>query len=196
MVFCSFRRSSNDYYNNQKLNLRKFIWRFESEIERRINEVKSFFKKNTKQLGNSNSVKGKSQKLSYNLFSWFTLGSSNKYLFVLVVPRVLRKLNQWISKEIFGTSLPKGGKMTQGNNGIWVIQARDCKEIVKSGKDPIYFINTYCRISHPQRGLIKFDTYPYQDDLFKILTIFVYSYSKGQTVRNFNNHCRLHCLAD
>ena len=37
------------------------------------------------------------------------------------------------------------------------------KEIVKSGKDPIYFINTYCRISHPQRGLIKFDTYPYQD---------------------------------
>ena len=41
------------------------------------------------------------------------------------------------------------------------------KEIVKSGKDPIYFINTYCRISHPQRGLIKFDTYPYQDDLLE-----------------------------
>ena len=41
------------------------------------------------------------------------------------------------------------------------------KEIVKSGKDPIYFINTYCRISHPQRGLIKFDTYPYQDDLLQ-----------------------------
>ena len=41
------------------------------------------------------------------------------------------------------------------------------KEIVKSGKAPIYFINTYCRISHPQRGLIKFDTYPYQDDLLQ-----------------------------
>ena len=41
------------------------------------------------------------------------------------------------------------------------------KEIVKSGKDPVYFINTYCRISHPQKGLIKFDTFPYQDDLLQ-----------------------------
>ena len=41
------------------------------------------------------------------------------------------------------------------------------KEIVKSGKDPVYFINNYCRISHPLRGLIPFNTYPYQDDLIK-----------------------------
>lgn len=41
------------------------------------------------------------------------------------------------------------------------------KEIVKSGKDPVYFINNYCRISHPLRGLIPFNTYPYQDDLVK-----------------------------
>jgi hypothetical protein len=39
------------------------------------------------------------------------------------------------------------------------------KEIVKSGKDAPYFINNYCRISHPMRGLIQFKTYPYQDDL-------------------------------
>ena len=39
------------------------------------------------------------------------------------------------------------------------------KEILKSGKDPVYFINNYCRISHPMRGLITFKTYPYQDDL-------------------------------
>ena len=39
------------------------------------------------------------------------------------------------------------------------------KEIVKSGKDPVYFINNYCRISHPLRGLIPFNTYPYQDEL-------------------------------
>jgi hypothetical protein len=39
------------------------------------------------------------------------------------------------------------------------------KEIVKSGKDPTYFINNYCRISHPLKGLIPFNTYPYQDDL-------------------------------
>ncbi len=39
------------------------------------------------------------------------------------------------------------------------------REIVKSGKDPTYFINNYCRISHPLKGLIPFNTYPYQDDL-------------------------------
>ena len=38
-------------------------------------------------------------------------------------------------------------------------------EIVRSGKDPSYFINNYCRISHPMKGLIQFKTYPYQDDL-------------------------------
>ena len=41
------------------------------------------------------------------------------------------------------------------------------KEIVKSGKDPSYFINNYCRISHPQRGQIPFKTYNYQDELLK-----------------------------
>ncbi len=41
------------------------------------------------------------------------------------------------------------------------------KEILKSGKDPTYFINNYCRISHPMKGLIPFKTYPYQDDLLK-----------------------------
>ena len=39
------------------------------------------------------------------------------------------------------------------------------KEIVKSGKSPAYFINNYCRISHPMRGLIQFKTYPYLDGL-------------------------------
>lgn len=46
------------------------------------------------------------------------------------------------------------------------------KEIVKSGKDPVYFINNYAKISHPMRGLIPFRTYPFQDDL----------------LRNFNDH--------
>tara|TARA_B100000282_G_scaffold284612_1_gene249334 strand:+ start:159 stop:1742 length:1584 start_codon:yes stop_codon:yes gene_type:complete len=39
------------------------------------------------------------------------------------------------------------------------------KEILKSGKDSSYFINNYCRISHPMKGLIQFKTYPYQDNL-------------------------------
>tara|TARA_R110000751_G_scaffold130890_3_gene232990 strand:+ start:714 stop:2303 length:1590 start_codon:yes stop_codon:yes gene_type:complete len=40
-------------------------------------------------------------------------------------------------------------------------------EILKSGKDPVYFINNYARISHPIDGLIPFKTYPYQADLLQ-----------------------------
>lgn len=38
------------------------------------------------------------------------------------------------------------------------------EEIIKCGNDPIYFFNRYVYISHPKEGLIKFKTYPFQDD--------------------------------
>lgn len=41
------------------------------------------------------------------------------------------------------------------------------EEIVKCGTDPLYFLKRYCYISHPKKGLIKFDTYPFQDDCIK-----------------------------
>jgi hypothetical protein len=41
------------------------------------------------------------------------------------------------------------------------------KEIVKCGKDPVYFTNNYARISHPIKGLIPFKTYDYQADLLQ-----------------------------
>ena len=46
------------------------------------------------------------------------------------------------------------------------------KEVIKSGKDPVYFINNYAKISHPMRGLIPFKTYDFQSEL----------------VENFNDH--------
>jgi len=39
------------------------------------------------------------------------------------------------------------------------------KEVIKSGKDPGYFINNYAKISHPLRGLVPFKLYDYQEDL-------------------------------
>jgi len=39
------------------------------------------------------------------------------------------------------------------------------KEITKCGKDPVYFLNNYAKISHPDRGLIPFKTYDFQTDL-------------------------------
>jgi hypothetical protein len=45
--------------------------------------------------------------------------------------------------------------------------AAQTKEILLCGKDPVYFIKKYIFIQHPQRGTIKFDTYPFQDDCIK-----------------------------
>ena len=59
--------------------------------------------------------------------------------------------------------------------GFEISKKEIVKEIVKSGKDPVYFINTYCRISHPLRGLIKFDTFPYQDNLLQDFNDFRFS---------------------
>jgi len=41
------------------------------------------------------------------------------------------------------------------------------KEIVRSGKNPAYFINNYAKISHPQEGLIAFNTYDFQTQLIE-----------------------------
>ena len=39
------------------------------------------------------------------------------------------------------------------------------EEIIKCGKDPVYFIKTYVRIQHPVRGLIPFALWDYQEKL-------------------------------
>ena len=44
---------------------------------------------------------------------------------------------------------------------------RQIKEIVRCGKDPVYFMNKYVKIQHPQRGTIPFKTYKFQDDCVK-----------------------------
>ena len=44
------------------------------------------------------------------------------------------------------------------------------KEIVKSGKDAVYFINSYCKISHPQKGLIPFSLYDFQKEAIQDFT--------------------------
>jgi len=37
------------------------------------------------------------------------------------------------------------------------------KEIIQCGKDSLYFMQKYVKIQHPTRGLIPFETYPFQD---------------------------------
>ena len=40
-------------------------------------------------------------------------------------------------------------------------------EIIRCGKDPVHFINKWTKITHPEKGLIKFNTYPFQDQCAK-----------------------------
>ena len=42
------------------------------------------------------------------------------------------------------------------------------KEFQRCKNDPVYFIKTYVRISHPQRGLIRFNLYPFQENLIRL----------------------------
>ena len=37
-------------------------------------------------------------------------------------------------------------------------------EYIKCSKDPVYFMRRFCKIQHPQRGKIKFDLYPFQEE--------------------------------
>jgi hypothetical protein len=41
------------------------------------------------------------------------------------------------------------------------------REILKCGKNAVYFMKNYAKIQHPKRGLIPFDTYYFQDDCIK-----------------------------
>lgn len=41
---------------------------------------------------------------------------------------------------------------------------RQIKEIIKCGKDPVYFFNKYVQIQEPSKGSIPFKTFPFQDD--------------------------------
>lgn len=41
------------------------------------------------------------------------------------------------------------------------------RELVKCGKDPVYFIDNYCKIAHPQRGQIPFKTWDFQKELLQ-----------------------------
>jgi hypothetical protein len=42
-------------------------------------------------------------------------------------------------------------------------------ELAKSASDPIHFFKKYCYISHPQRGKILFNLYPFQEKALKLI---------------------------
>jgi hypothetical protein len=43
------------------------------------------------------------------------------------------------------------------------------QEYLKCASDPVHFMKKYCFIQHPQYGRIKFDLYPFQEKVLKII---------------------------
>mgnify|MGYP005834635533 CR=1 FL=1 len=54
--------------------------------------------------------------------------------------------------------------MSNGLKQSQLSRAEQVQEIIKCGKDPVYFIKKYVKIQHPTRGTLDFVTYPFQDD--------------------------------
>lgn len=50
---------------------------------------------------------------------------------------------------------------------VQVLKKQAIQEAIKCGRDPIYFIEKYCKISHPVKGLIPFKLYNYQKEAIK-----------------------------
>lgn len=53
------------------------------------------------------------------------------------------------------------------SEAFFMDRKQQVQEILKCGKNPVHFIKTYAKIQHPVKGLIKFDTYNFQDDCVK-----------------------------
>lgn len=44
-----------------------------------------------------------------------------------------------------------------------MLRQQQIQEVIRCGKDPVYFINNYVKIQHPTRGLVPFKTFKFQD---------------------------------
>jgi hypothetical protein len=58
-------------------------------------------------------------------------------------------------------------KKTPTTIGVVPNRAAQMKEIMRCGTDASYFISKYVKISHPVKGPVPFETFPYQDNCLK-----------------------------
>jgi hypothetical protein len=62
----------------------------------------------------------------------------------------------------------KGNPNLRSNTSTFSYSEEQLKEIVKCSKDKIYFIKNYIYIVNLKKGLMKFNTYDFQDELLDI----------------------------
>jgi len=68
------------------------------------------------------------------------------------------------------------------------------QEIIKCGTDPIYFMKKYIFISHPKKGLIKFDTYAFQDECVRDFEKYRFTIVLKSRQLGLSTVCAAYCL--
>src|SRR5574343_2065181 len=89
--------------------------------------------------------------------------------------------------------------------------AEQAQEMIRCAMDPVYFIRTYCRITHPTKGVVPFDLYDYQVDIINTIhknEEFIILNSSRQTGKSqtagayllwfvcFNKHKHVHVVSN
>ena len=59
------------------------------------------------------------------------------------------------------TSLKRPGELSEYSNDM-------VHELLKCSRDPVYFIENYCKIVHPVKGLVNFELYDYQKEMVRL----------------------------
>ena len=97
---------------------------------------------------------------------------TNKELISLTAPQQIPGSDgRFVSKEKRNTDLHVYDDYTEKNFNAYsnnrVLRRRIAREIIKCGKNPVHFLDAYGKIQHPQKGLIRFKLFDYQEDLIK-----------------------------
>ena len=61
----------------------------------------------------------------------------------------------------------RGNENLRGENAIVDFTKEMMAEYIKCKLDPIYFIKTYVKVIHPDRGIVPMELYDYQEDMIR-----------------------------
>ena len=65
------------------------------------------------------------------------------------------------------TSAYRGNINLKNSGTVTEFTQEQILEYIKIKKDPIYFVNNYCKIVHVDKGVVPFKLYPYQEKMIR-----------------------------
>ena len=65
------------------------------------------------------------------------------------------------------TTAYRGNINLKNSGSVTEFTQENILEYIKIKKDPIYFVNNYCKIVHVDKGVVPFKLYPYQEKMIR-----------------------------